>query len=180
MSISSERGRSFEIKVQKITRQKLHLDIKRDPRSGAGIHKQDIRDRYNELPVFIECKDHETIKPKAWWREANAKSNYGQAPIVVFPDDDEVLCVMRYTDLLNFIKEAADWKQEADDLRQPVPNPQWKPSKLETEQIETAVEAKIDRGANTCRAGHISDEHGYCMQKDCQYRRGYVKKKSKK
>lgn len=187
MSKSSERGRAFEVKVQKITRQKLHIDVKRDSRSGAGLHKQDVRDRYNELPVFIECKDHETIKPKAWWREANAKASYGQAPIVVFPDDEEVLCVMRYTDLLQFIKEAADWKEIADDMRNtPAPAPvKRKVSEEEkvkniTENVQPVVDDKVSRGGNVCRAGHLADEHGYCMQKDCQYRRGYVKKKSKK
>lgn len=121
MSEAFDRGRAFENKVQKITRQKLHMDIKRDRQSGAGIHKADVRDRYNELPIFIECKDHQTIKPKEWWREADAKSSYGQAPVVVFPDNEEVLCVMRYTDLLQLVKEIADWKETAEDLREPEP-----------------------------------------------------------
>lgn len=190
MSEAYDRGKTFEMMVAKLTTKKLHLESKRDSRSGAGLHKQDIRDRYNLLPLFIECKDHETIKPKAWWREANGKASYGQAPVVVFPDETEVLCVMRYTDLLQFIKEAADWKEEADDLRQPVPvpNPQWKPSRLETQpgsvrikpDIEPLIEKKVQQGVKTCREGHITDDYGYCMQKGCKYSRGYVKKKEKK
>lgn len=184
MSQSSERGKSFEIKVQKITKQKLHLDIKRDSRSGAGLHKQDIRDRYNLLPIFIECKDHETIKPKAWWREADHKASFGQAPIVVFPDEDEVLCVMRYTDLLNFIKEAADWKEEADDLRKPVaPAPDTVRvirHRMSDEDIQEAVAQKKAANAKQCREGHLADDYGYCMQLKCRYSRGYRPPKVKK
>lgn len=180
MSDAFDRGRSFEVKVQKITRQKLHMDIRRDKQSGAGIHKQDVRDRYNELPIFIECKDHETIKPKAWWREADAKSNYGQAPVVVFPDNEEVLCVMRYTDLLQLVKEVADWKETAEDLQTPdlatIPPPS---PKVDIPDIIPAVEKKIEHGAHTCRNGHIADEYGYCMQLDCKFSRGYKPKKVK-
>jgi hypothetical protein len=181
----------FEMKVAKMTTKILHLEVKRDSRSGAGLHKQDARDRYNLLPISIECKDHAVLNVKQAWREADAKSSYGQAPVVVFPDDSETLCVMRYSDMLQFIKEMMDWKETAEDLRTtplPVPNPRWEPSKLETQpgsvrikpDVEPLIEKKIERGSNTCRAGHIADEWGYCSQKDCQYRRGYVKKKVKK
>jgi hypothetical protein len=203
MSEAFDRGRAFEIKVQKITRQKLHMDIRRDKQSGAGIHKQDIRDRYNELPIFIECKDHQTIKPKEWWREADAKSNYGQAPVVVFPDNEEVLCVMRYTDLLQLVKEVADWKETAEDLRQPIePMPKTAILKgfgaadgtevrldsrgtqhsknIGTDELGRVIAKKTERGAKQCRNGHLSDEWGYCQQLDCKYSRGYRPPKVKK
>jgi len=186
MSESFDRGRAFENKVRKIMSQKLQLEIKRDKQSGAGIHKQDIRDRYNDLPLFIECKDHETIKPKEWWREADAKSSYGQAPVVVFPDNEEVLCVMRFTDLLQIVRESMDWKDEADSLRAPtytLPPITGMSEKTEgstVKELEPVVEKKIERGATTCRNGHIADQWGYCMQLDCKYSRGYRTKKVKK
>lgn len=183
MGEAYDRGKAFELKVQKLTSKILHLETKRDSRSGAGLHKQDIRDRYDLLPVFIECKDHETIKPKAWWREADAKSSFGQAPIVVFPDEEEVLCVMRYTDLLQFIKEIADWKETAEDYRT-APALDYKPApvnvKKAADNLKPVVETKISRGAKVCKNGHIVDDYGYCMQKGCPYSRGYVKKKVKK
>ncbi len=184
MSESSQRGRAFELKVQKIVRQKLHIDAKRDSRSGAGLHKQDVRDRYNELPLFIECKDHETIKPKAWWREADAKASYRQSPVVVFPDNEEVLCVMRFTDLLQLVKEVADWKETAEDYRttEPMKNttPVKKPIIQDSGKMKQAVKQKVNRGATTCRNEHIADQWGYCMQLDCKYSRGYRPKKKSK
>lgn len=201
MSEAFDRGRAFEMRVQKITRQKLHLDVRRDKQSGAGIHKADVRDRYNELPIFIECKDHETIKPKAWWREADAKSSYGQAPVVVFPDNEEVLCVMRYTDLLQLVKEIADWKETAEDLREPVEIPKDDTYKLSNfgaadgaevtladgakaivikQKLQPAIEKKLERGQQQCRNGHLADQWGYCQQLDCKYSRGYRPPKVKK
>jgi len=80
MSVSSERGRDFELKVRNITKRILKIELGRDPQSGSGIRKADIRPRFlTELPLFIECKDHETIKPKEWWRDADGKSSFGQA-----------------------------------------------------------------------------------------------------
>lgn len=190
MSDSSIRGKSYELKIQKIVTKKLHIETKRDSRSGAGLHKQDVRDRYNLLPIFIECKDRETLNVKAAWREADGKSSYGQAPIVVFPDDSEDLCVMRFTDLLNFIKEAADWKETAEDLQQPNDSAilhQAIPVKsigggmavVDTDrEIKTVIENK--QGAKFDKEGHIVDDYGYCNQKGCKYSRGYRPKKVKK
>lgn len=176
MSISSERGKSFENKVRKMMSRKLELEIKRDKQSGAGIHKQDIRDRFNELTLFIECKDHQTIKPKEWWREADAKSSYGQAAVVVMPDNEEVLCVMKFDDLLNIVRESMDWQKTAGELRlAPV-------TMTDTVEGKVApiVEQKIIGGAQACRAGHLADQWGYCQQVICQYSRGYRKPKVKK
>lgn len=78
MSDASVRGKSFELHVRKITNRLSGLDVKRDKQSGTGVHKQDIRDRYNELPIFIECKDQKTLKPKEWWRIADGESSVGQ------------------------------------------------------------------------------------------------------
>lgn len=185
MSKSSERGLAFERLVRKITSRKLRLDIKRDKQSGAGIHKQDVRDRFDELPIFIECKDHATIKPKEWWRDADAKSGYGQAPVVVFPDNEEVLCVMRYSDVLELIKEARDWRETADNLRKPPevtvhPSKLSKATKKSLDNVASAILNDIDsRAPRLCRDGHITDSFGYCMHKGCRYARGYKAPKVK-
>ncbi|MBI5117600.1 hypothetical protein HZA56_14075 [Candidatus Poribacteria bacterium] len=183
MSEAFDRGRSFENKVRKIMSSKLQLNIKRDKQSGAGIHKQDIRDQYGQLPLFIECKDHKTTKLKEWWREADGKSNFGQAPVVVFPDNEEVLCVMRFEDLLNIVRESMDWKDTAEDLRVDTPAIVDKKSGVTitgSKSVREIVEDKIARGANECRNGHIADQYGYCMQLDCKYSRGYRAPKVKK
>ena len=204
MSEAFDRGRSFENKVRKIMSSKLQLNIKRDKQSGAGIHKQDIRDQYGQLPLFIECKDHKTTKLKEWWREADGKSNYGQAPVVVFPDNEEVLCVMRFEDLLNIVRESMDWQKSSEEYRTGI-DPA-KPGDDRSVEVVTRFErgkgskvilvdgrdplARIDltepveqkkaSGAKTCRNGHIADQYGYCMQKDCKYSRGYRPPKVKK
>lgn len=182
MSKSSERGLAFEQVVRKLTSSKLNLEIKRDKQSGAGIHKQDIRDRFGELPIFIECKDHQTIKPKEWWRDANGKSSYGQAPVVVFPDNEEVLCVMRYSDLLNLIKEGIDWRKTADTARNmEVDTVGVVRHRISDEDLAAAAKNKVTAGAKTCRNGHLTiDAFGYCQGKGCRYSRGYKAPKEKK
>lgn len=124
MSEASDRGKSYELKIQKTTSRILKLEVKRDPRSGGGDwHKEDIRDRYGELPISVEIKNQEALKLKEWWRDANDKASVGQAPIVVFPMDSEDLCIMRYTDLLNIVKEMFDWRLTAEDLQKPIALP---------------------------------------------------------
>lgn len=172
MSDAYDKGKAFEVTVRKLTKQKLKLDVKRDSMSGAGLHKQDIRDRYDELPIFIECKDQKTLKPKEWWRTADGKASMGQAPVVVFPDNEEVLCVMRYADLLQFIQEAKDWEQSAEDMRST-------PILINAANVAEVVAVKVKGGAKTCRDGHISDDYGYCNIKGCKYSRGYKKPKVK-
>lgn len=177
MSLSSERGRSFEVRVQKLTKRILKLDVKRDKQSGAGTHRQDIRDRFNEIPLFIECKDQETIKPKEWWRIANAKASYGQAPIVVFPDNEEILCVIRYSDVLQIIKESDDYRKTLEENR--ISYTTDSKGKIFPDLNNVVIE-KISTGTGTCGYGHIADETGHCLTKKCPYSRGYRKPKEKK
>lgn len=173
MSAASDRGKLYERRIRKITAKALKLDVKRDSRSGAGeLHKQDIRDRYGELPIFIECKDQEALSVKKEWRVTDGKSSYGQAPLVVFPDAEEDLVVMRYTDLLNFIREARDWQETAENLRKPP-----------LEALSEAIDRKkslSDINLGTCREGHLAPSDGYCLQKGCKWSRGYKAKKEKK
>lgn len=198
MSESSDRGKNYEIKIAKLTSKKLRLEVKRDGRSGAGeFHKEDLRDRYNEIPLAIECKNQETMNLKGWWRDADAKASFGQMPAVVFPMDTEDLVVLRYTDVLQLIREMMDYKEEAADLRKPVSRSLIHDSVMEVHQhlspslppgiAKTAEEvaAQIERIAEnrtavTCRDGHIANEYHQCMQKGCKYSRGYKAPKEKK
>lgn len=189
MSESSERGRAYELKIEKVTRRKLHLEVKRDSRSGAGdLHKQDVRDRYNELPICIEVKNQETLKIKEWWRDADAKASFNQAAIVVFPMDEEDLAIIRYTDLLQIIKELFDWRETAEDLQQPV-SVLDKPKKHTLEEAKAeansmaveATERKVEREElKTCPNHHIIARGNKCQWKGCKFSTTYVKKKAKK
>lgn len=187
MSLSSDRGRNFELKVARILRSKLGAKVTRDSRSGAGTNKSDISDYYQQIPLHMELKDQETIKAKEWFRQADASASFAQAATVVFNADEEVLAIIRFSDLVNFLVEIADQKAEIDDLRLPVPARQpGVPKDLDKEakRIEKVVakhtEQKIKRGAFTCRAGHIADDYGYCMQLNCKYSRGYKPPKAKR
>lgn len=210
MSESSQRGKLFERKVQKMTSKLLQLEVKRDSRSGAGdTHKADVRDRFAEIPLFIECKDQEKANIKADWRKANGQASYGQAPVVVFPDNEEVLCTMRYSDLLQIIKESSDYRKSYELLRgsgvdispgteanfSQANGGGYVDAKLHTVPIDTQVRSmssvrknmqelvdkkKASGKVSECRAGHIADDYGFCMQKGCQYSRGYKPKKVKK
>jgi Holliday junction resolvase len=120
MSLSSERGRDFELQVAALLRKKLGARVERDRRSGAGANKADISDYYQQIPLHFELKDHETVKIKEWFKQADATSSFNIAPCVVFRADSEILATVRLSDLLNFLVEIADQKAEIDDLRQPV------------------------------------------------------------
>ena len=189
MSDSSQRGKLFELKVAKILRSKLGARVTRDKRSGADINKSDISDYYQDIPLHLELKDQETLKPKEWFRQASDAASFSQAPVVVFAADEEVLSIIRFSDLVNFVREIADQKAEIDDLRAPVRYqvtvPPGEPAVVSSGDkfkvdIKPIVDKKIERGATTCREGHLSDEFGYCMQKGCKYSRGYKKPKAKK
>jgi hypothetical protein len=183
MSEASDRGRNFERKVAGILRSKLGARVTRDRRSGAGINKSDISDYYQDIPLHMELKDQETVKVKEWFRQADAGASFTQAPTVVFALEEEVLAVIRFSDLVNFVREIADQKAEIDDLRKPFnPTPIVKKPAVSpaSDLVEPVVEAKIERGSKTCRNGHLCDDYGYCMQKGCQYSRGYKKPKAKK
>jgi len=186
MSIASERGKNFERKVRKITAKILKIEVKRDSRSGAGeTHKQDVRSPYGVLPLFIECKDQEKANLKRDWRKADQQSSFGQAPVVVFPDNEETLVVMRYEDLLNFIKEGIDWRESAEkyrvgvDMGDPAGDKSVEINPFELPKKKPAA-IKNTSKLKTCRNGHIADQFGYCMAKKCPYNRTYKAPKEKK
>jgi len=192
MSESFDRGRIFERRVASILRSKLGVRVQRDKRSGAGIHKADILDYYQEIPLHLEVKDQETLKIKEWFRQADATASFNQVATLVFAMDEEILCTLRFSDLVNFLVEIADQKAEIDDLRRPImvnikQNEDGtvgqanlsKPAVI-TIPLKSFVGEKIDRGAQTCKDGHISDQWGYCLQAKCKYSRGYKPPKGKK
>lgn len=190
MSEASERGKSYEVKVQKLTARKLGLEVKRDSRSGAGaFHKEDIRDRYGELPLSIEVKNQATLKLKEWFRDAADKASVGQAPVVVFPMDEDDLAVIRYGDLLNIVKEMFDWRVTAEDLQKPLPAPAeivesklaGLPHPIVKDAAGVAEQVKALPARNYCPNGHaVPDGRGKCLAKYCQFSATYKKPKDKR
>lgn len=184
MQNSYSKGKEFELRVASMLRSKLKIAVQRDRRSGAGINKSDISDYWNQLPLHLELKDQETIKIKEWFRQADQASSFNKAPTVVFQADEEVLATLRLSDLVNFLIEIADLKAENDDLRIPVPilKPRLDPIDIANKKVVEKVEQKKSNPyleVKECRAGHIADHYGYCMQLDCKFSRGYKVKKKK-
>lgn len=191
MSISSDRGKKFELKVAALIRRKLGARVMRDRRSGAGINRSDMSDYYNDIPLHIEVKDQQTVKIKEWYEQACAASSFARTPVVVYHDDDLIMCALEFSNLLNFILEIADQKAEIDDLRTPTFTQPAKPTGLTVDDAINGRVASVKAGVAVpavndvpktvyCREGHLADEYGYCMQLSCKYSRGYRKPKSKK
>ena len=182
MSESSDRGKHFELKVAAILRKKLGAKVMRDRRSGAGTNRADISDYYQSIPLHLELKDQETLKVKEWFRQAEDAASFTQAPTVVFAMDEEVLCCLRFSDLVNFLVEIADQKAEIDDLRRPIePVSTNDPRKMPKAQLIAVIEKQtIKRDTKLCKNGHVSDQYGYFVQVKCPYSRGYKKPKVKK
>lgn len=191
MSEAFDKGRTFERKVASILRSKLGARVVRDRRSGAGVNKSDISDYYQEIPLHLEIKDQETIKIKEWFRQADAASSFNMAPTVVLHADEEVLAVIRFSDLVNFLVEIADQKAEIDDLHAPqqlpAPTGLGLPDEVpkELQAIDPAKVAKVINqkkatATRLCKNGHIADDYGYCQQLSCKYSRGYRPPKAKR
>jgi hypothetical protein len=87
MSLSSERGKTFELDVAKLIRKKTGKRAVRDSRSGALWNRPS--DISTDLPdIHIECKDHETVKVKEWMRQATEAASFTQKPVVAFEHMD--------------------------------------------------------------------------------------------
>lgn len=188
MSEAFDRGRNTEKEVAAILRKKLGARVMRDPKSGAGLHKADIRDYFQELPLFVECKDQENIKVKEWMRQTIEGASVGQVPTMVFRMETELFACVPFRDLVNFLVEIADLRAENDDLRKPV-DAAWlaaqagRPANtaaIVAKSVQPAVGRKIEGGAKFCQNGHIVDGWGYCSTKTCKYSRGYRPPKVKK
>lgn len=165
------KGKAWEMDVAKVTRLALDKAAKRNKSSHRGVRRSDI---YTELPLHIEAKDQDNINIKAWFRQADQASSFGKAPIVVYKQDEEMMVALRYSDLLNFMVEIADLHAKVEDLS----TIEWDEQgfKLDPEQ-ETFVDVEDRR---TCKAGHLADTYGYCLQLDCKFSRTYKAPKAKK
>lgn len=183
------KGKGFEQLVGRMIRSKLGAKVVRDRQSGAGVNKSDISDYYQNLPLSIECKDQETIKIKEWFRQAVHATSGARVPAVVFHADSEILCTLRFTDMLNFLVEINDQAIEIKDMRKPVNMP---PPKLR-QKLQTPIDKQTvildqnspedlrkGRTVYLCNNNHVADQYGYCQTLGCQHSRGYRKPKAKR
>lgn len=187
MSEAFDRGRDAEREVAALIRKKLKVHVQRDKQSGAGTNKSDIRDYYQEIPLSIEVKDQETLKVKEWMRQTIDAASFNQTPTLVFRMDTELMAVVPFSNLLDFLLEIAELRAENDDLRKPyvhIGTDKAKPASDKTVkhlvEVGKAVTKQLERGAKTCRNGHISDDYGYCNIIDCKFSRGYRTRKVRK
>jgi hypothetical protein len=181
MSVSSERGKQLELDIAKLITKKTGTLAKRDSRSGANWHRP--ADIFTSLPVHIEAKDHETIKIKEWYRQADAAASFNQIPTVVFRMDSDIMATMRFTDMLDLLVEIADLKAEVVDLRRPVKETiKVIRHTIPDEELQEMVEnKKIERDYRECRDGHLlAPGSSKCSQKGCRFSAGYKPKKEKK
>lgn len=167
-----------------MVRRKADSAAKRDSRSGANWHRRS--DIFTNLPLHIEVKDHETLKPKEWFREAASAASFNQTPVVVFHSDEEVMAMFRFNDLLDLFVEIADLKAEVEDLQHPMleitSNPEQPAPKFPktVDEVKKQVEQLPPRRPLVCKEGHIADEYGKCIFKGCKFSRGYKAKKEPK
>ena len=186
MSESFDKGRDFEREVAAIIRRKIDKGAKRDSKSGALWNRK--RDIFTALPISIECKHHETIKIREFYRQAEAAASHGELPAAVFPIDGKPVATVPFDGLINLYVEIDQLRNEVADLREPISTSTVKKRALdgvardETEKmVADATEKKVASGGfRTCRNGHIVSDGTKCMWKGCQYSRTYKKKKEKR
>lgn len=188
MGDAYDKGKTFEMKVAKMLRAKGDVGASRNKGSHANWNRRS--DVFSNLPIHLECKAHETLKPREWYQQARSAASFNQTPIVTFPMDENVMALLELNAVLDLYAEISDLKLEVEDLRKPINNVQVsKPIIIKDlptakEAVKNMTEAITTTGGRvsrlTCRGGHIADDYGYCMQKDCKYRRGYKPPKAKK
>lgn len=181
MSQQSDRGRQFELKVAKVTRAKIDRMAKRNAGSHANWNRRS--DVYTELPIHIEAKDQETLKPKEWFRQAD-EAAAGKTPVVVFQMDADLMCLLRYDDLLNLFIEIADLRLEIADLRRPVKkvvrDTPYRKNNVTVSEFNL-TDGTLKRDIKLCKNGHIcTPGRTTCMVKGCIYSSTYIKPKAKK
>lgn len=161
------KGKDWEMAVAKVSRGALDKAAKRNTSSHRGVRRSDI---YNELGLHIEAKDQANIKLKEWYKQARSAAALGKTPIVVWNMEGEMMATLRYSDLLNFLVEIADLEAKNQDLHKGwAVNP--------ADEPDTFVDVDDMR---VCRAGHLADTFGYCLQRDCKFSRTYKVKKERK
>lgn len=181
MSDAYNKGKTYEMHIAKLIRRKADKGSMRNRSSHTnGARRADV---FTNLPIHVEAKHHENVRIKEWMEQAEAASNFGQTAVVAFRIDEHDYACLNFNDLLDLFVQIADQQLEIEDLRAPIEKLQTVPpvvvrTKDEAEEaIKPVVEQKKIERTVMCRAGHLSDEYGYCMQKDCKFSRSYKPKK---
>jgi hypothetical protein len=199
MSTTSDRGKDFENIVAKLIRLKIDKHALRNKGSHANWQRRS--DVYSNLPLHLECKDQETLKPKEWFRQAE-EAAFGKIPSVVFRMDNDVMAMIRFDDLLNLFVEIADQKLEIEDLRKPVERvsfntmggevrllvkdgkPEYEPLQVDDTRFRNLpkfTDGTLKREVKFCKNGHIcTPGKTSCMTKGCPFSSTYIKPKAKK
>lgn len=93
--------------------------------------------------------------------------------------EEEVLALVRFSDLVDFLVEAKDANATIADLRRPVIDQISSVVSLSPTQIENL--AASTSGSRVCRNGHLlADGQSKCFSKGCPFSAGYKAKKIKK
>ncbi len=193
MSDTSKRGKDFELLVASLIRRKIDKHAQRNKGSHANWHRRS--DVYTELPIHLECKDHESIRIKEWFTQA-ADSCMGKIPVVAWQMEQEVLATLRFDDLLNLFVEIADMKEEIKDLKKPIAGIEKKiveihgpfgdstilsddPEGLAAKVRPVFTDGTLKREVKICKNGHICvPGRENCQTKGCQYSSTYIKPKA--
>jgi hypothetical protein len=185
MNDAYTKGKTYEMHIAKLIRRKADKGSMRNRSSHTnGARRADV---FTNLPIHVEAKHHENVRIKEWMEQAEAAKSFSQTAVVAFRIDENDYACLNFNDLLDLFVQIADMQLEIDDLRAPIENLQTVPPVIvkSSEQVEEAIKPLVEKKkavkSYSCRAGHISDEYGYCMQKGCKYTRGYKPpKKAKK
>lgn len=157
--------------------------VTRDRRSGAGgTNKSDMAEWDNGSRLAVEAKDQKTLKVKEWARQASAAASFGQVPTVVFHDDELVLAVVPFNDLLDMAAENMQLRDQLDELQRPTPVEPTGFIDVDAalKKLNDATAKAVARGERTCKNGHVVDEDRKCLAKGCPYSRGYKVKREKR
>jgi len=183
MAEAYDKGKHYEEHVAKLVRRKLDKGAMRNKGSHTGGSRR--ADIFTNLPIHIEAKHHENIRLKEWMAQAEAATSFSHKPVVAFRIEESDYVCMNLNDMLDLFVEIADLTAEVADLRKPINTLQVvKPTIMKTvddvkEQIAETARPQF-RQSYSCRAGHLSDEYGYCMQKGCKFTRTYKPPKAKR
>lgn len=170
MAEAYNKGKAYELHVAKLLRRKIGMGTMRNRSSHTGGTRRS--DVFTELPLHIEAKHHKTVHIKEWMAQAEAAKVQGQTAVVAFRVDENDYACLRLSDLADLFVRIRDLEGQIEDFRLPT-------APIE-EQVAEAVERKKASGSPACRAGHIADEHGYCLQKGCKFSRNYKPPKTKR
>lgn len=191
MAEAYDKGKHYEEHVAKLVRRKLDKGAMRNKGSHTGGSRR--ADIFTNLPIHIEAKHHENIRLKEWMAQAEAATSFSHKPVVAFRIEESDYVCMNLNDMLDLFVEIADLTAEVADLRAPITKNL--PTVAEVirvqkdidlqQKIQPAVDRIVEqkvkqRKTYSCRAGHLSDEYGYCMQKGCKFTRTYKPPKAKR